>query len=350
MKEAYASFLLGGHMNIYDENGYVDIEVILSINIPFIFIIGGRSTGKTYGALWHAIKECIKFILMRRTQTQTDIINNPDFSPFKPINRDKGTNITTCKIEKNIGGIYDDIESGGAPIGYTTALSTIKNVRGFDASDVDLIIYDEFIPEKHERGIKAEADALWNAIETMNRNRELIGLPPIQLLALANSNDLANPLFLDLGVIRVIKKMQKKGQNAYINRERGLAIFDLGDSEISVKKAETALYKLKKGSDFAKMSLSNQYANEIAGRIKSRSLKEFLPIVMIGELCIYEHKHDDILYATTHKLGNPDTYTLGDVDKARFIRTYMWVWEYFINNKIEFEEHLCEILLKKVFM
>lgn len=337
-------------MKIYLENGYVDIKKILALRIPFIFIIGGRSTGKTYGALLHAIIETIKFILMRRTQTQTDIINNPDFSPFKPINRDHGLNITTKKIEKNIGGVYENIEEGGAPIGYTTALSTIKNVRGFDASDVDLIIYDEFIPEKHERLIKGEADALWNAIETINRNRELLGLPPVQLLALANSNDLANPLFLDLGVIRVIQKMQKKGQNCYINRERGLAIFDLGDSEISVKKAQTALYKLKKGSEFANMSLSNKYSNEVAGKIKSRSLKEFVPIVMIGELCIYEHKSEGTLYATTHKLGNPPQFGLGDVEKARFIRSYMWVWDCYITNDIEFEEYLCEILLKKVFM
>ena len=337
-------------MNIYLESKYLDIEKILSINIPFIFIIGGRGTGKTYGALEYIIKNYKHAMLMRRTQTQTDMINEPEFSPFKKLNIDHNWDITTKVIKKNLGGIYDDIESGGPPIGYTCALSTLKNIRGFDASNVEILIYDEFIPEKHERPMKGEADALWNAYETINRNRELEGGKPLQLLALANSNELANPIFMDLEVIRIIQKMQKKGQNCYINRERKFAIFDLGDSEISQKKNETALYRLKQGSNFSEMSLGNKYSNEIAGKIKSRSLKEFRPVVKIGELCIYEHKFDRTLYISTHTTGSPPEYGLGDVEKARFRRNFIWVWDEYIRNQIEFEEYLCEILLKKVFM
>lgn len=337
-------------MRIYQENGYLDMELILSINIPFIFIIGGRGTGKTYGALEYVIENKKKHMLMRRTQIQTDMINEPDFTPFKKLNADKGWKITTKTIKNNLGGVYDNIEDGGLPIGYTCALSTIKNIRGFDASDVEILIYDEFIPEKHERPMKGEADALWNAYETINRNRELTGGEPLQLLALANSNDLANPIFMDLEVIRKVQKMQKSGQNSYIDRTRKLAIFDLGDSPKSEEKSTTALYNLKKGSDFNDMALGNKYSNEIAGKIKSRSLKEFRPIVMIGELCIYEHKHDRSLYISTHKTGSPDEFGLGDVEKARFRKNYMWIWDDYIRNNIEFEEYLCEIMLKKVFM
>jgi len=337
-------------MNIYQENGYIDIRKILALMISFIFIIGGRGTGKTYNAEDVAIADDIKFILMRRTQTIIDMISMPEFSPFKKLNANNDWDVTIRKITKNHGGIYNNIEEGGPPIGYLCALSTIKNVRGFDASDVELLIYDEFIPEAHDRPIKHEATALWNAYETINRNRELEGEKPLQLLALANSNDLANPIFMDLGIVRIVQKMQKNGQNCYINRERNLAIFDLGDSEISEKKSKTVLYGLKKGSDFNKMSLGNKYTNEIAGKIKSRSLKEFRPIVMVGELCIYEHKYDGTTYASTHKFGNPPTFGLGDVDKARFRREYMWIWDDYIRNEMEFEEYLCEILLKKVFM
>jgi hypothetical protein len=337
-------------MNIYLENKYLDFEKILSIDIPFIFIIGGRGTGKTYGALKYAIDKCLPHMLMRRTQTQTDLINDPEFTPYKKLNQDQGWDITTKTLKKNLGGIFENIEEGGTLLGYTCALSTIKNIRGFDASNIKLLIYDEFIPEKHERPLKGEADALWNAYETINRNRELHNEKPLQLVALANSNDLANPIFMDLGVIRTVQKMQAKGQNSYINRDRKFAIFDLGDSKISVDKNDTVLYTLKKGSEFADMSLGNRYNNEVAGRIKSKPIKEYRPIVKIGELCIYEHKHDGSLYASTHKTGSPPEYGLGDIEKARFRNSYIWVWHAYISNSIEFEEYLCEILLKKIFI
>ncbi len=337
-------------MNIYQENGYLDIKRILSIGIPFIFIIGGRGTGKTYGALEYTINEEIMSMLMRRSQTQTDMINDPEFSPFKKLNVNNEWNIQTKKKNKNLGLIYDGDDEAGPPLGYTCALRTIKNVRGFDASNVEILIYDEFIPEKHEGSFKGEAEALWNAYETINRNRELEGFKPLQLLALANSNMLANPIFMDLGVIRIIQKMQKKGQNCYINRDRGIAIFDLGDSEISEQKQETALYHMKQGSTFNAMALGNQYSNEVGGKIKSKNLKEYKPLVSVGELCIYEHKNTRKLYITTHKLGNPPHYDLGDVEKTRFRTRYLWVWDEYIKNKIDFEEVLCDILLKKIFM
>ena len=53
-------------MSIYLKNGYVDIERILNYRIPFNFIIGGRGTGKTYGALKYAYENDIRFMLMRR--------------------------------------------------------------------------------------------------------------------------------------------------------------------------------------------------------------------------------------------------------------------------------------------
>ena len=38
-------------MGLYLPNGYVDIRWILAQGLPFNFLVGGRGTGKTYGAL-----------------------------------------------------------------------------------------------------------------------------------------------------------------------------------------------------------------------------------------------------------------------------------------------------------
>ena len=37
-------------MNVYLPNGYADMGKIMSLPYPLIFVIGGRGTGKTYGA------------------------------------------------------------------------------------------------------------------------------------------------------------------------------------------------------------------------------------------------------------------------------------------------------------
>jgi len=75
-------------MNIYLESGYLNIAKILGKKLPFNFIIGGRGTGKTYGALKHVYNTGTRFMLMRRTQAQCDLINKPEFNPFKTLCRD----------------------------------------------------------------------------------------------------------------------------------------------------------------------------------------------------------------------------------------------------------------------
>ena len=68
-------YFIGGlytSMHLYDKNGYVDIPEILKHEAIFIFIYGGRGTGKTYGTLKSMVTDKHKFIYMRRLQAQAD--------------------------------------------------------------------------------------------------------------------------------------------------------------------------------------------------------------------------------------------------------------------------------------
>ena len=246
-------------MNLFLPSGYLDMEKIINIDASFIFVIGARGTGKTYGAVKYALDNDIKFIFMRRKQIQVDLIKNDSFNPFNAVDPD----LMMKNINKSLSGVYRSIfdeekqkrEPTGLPIGYILALTTVSNIRGFDASDVELIIYDEFIGEKHEKAIKDESGAVLNAYETINRNRELNGSPPVKMLLLANSNDLVNPVFTGLKLVKTAEKLQKSKENVYINKARGLAIVMVKDSPISKQKADTALYKLAgEGSDFSAMA------------------------------------------------------------------------------------------------
>ena len=334
-------------MRIYDSNGYVNVRGILDEGYPFNFLIGGRGTGKTYTTLKVAREDRKKFMLMRRTQSQADLISQPEFSVIKPLNEDLGWNVMVHRISKYNSAFYEVSGETEQEIGYTCALSTISNMRGFDASDIQLIIFDEFIPEKHERLLKNEADALFNAYETMNRNREIKGVAPIQLVCLANANDITNPVFESLKLIRIADRMQKGNSDRWTDDKRGIQLIMLHRSPISRKKAQTVLYNLTEGSDFANMALDNDF-NVDRQHVRARPLAEFVPVCSVGELCIYRHKAENRLYASTHLSGVFNkTFSLSDSDILHYQRIYRVQWDMYISGKIDFEDVLAEKLFLK---
>lgn len=332
-------------MSIYLDNGYIDIEKILSYDMPFNFVIGGRGTGKTYGALLSAYNDNRRFILMRRTQTQCDLINKPEFNPYKAINNDTDHNITVKSISKYNSKMVEADEDTERIVGYTCALSTISNMRGFDASDVSLLIYDEFIPEKHERPLKNEGSAFLNAYETINRNRELKGLKPLQVLCLANAFNIANPIFLELGLVGRCEKMKNAGNEVYIDKSRGIAIVMLYNSRISKAKADTALYRLSSGS-YTDMALSNDFIYNSTDNIKSLSLSEYKLICTIGEISIYRHKSNRKYYVSEHRTGTAPLYKSDEVNLMRYRKNHgLLLYSAYMRNNIIFEN----ILTKSLF-
>lgn len=332
-------------MGIYLDNGYLDIEKILSYKMPFSWIIGGRATGKTYGALKYAYESHTRFILMRRTQAQTDLINKAEFNPYKAINQDLGTDIQVRSISKYNSRIYEPSEDGEQLLGYTCALSTISNMRGFDASDCRLLIYDEFIPERHERPIKGEGAAFLNAYESINRNRELKGEDPLQVLGLANAFNIANPIFMELGLVGRCEKMKNADQELFIDKERGILLVLLQHSRISKAKADTALYRLSSGS-YKDMALSNDFIYNNSDSIKAQGLKEYKLICTVGEISIYRHKSNRDYYVSEHRTGTAPLYKSDEVGIMRYRRKHGLVLApAYVNNRVMFEN----ILTKSLF-
>ena len=340
-------------MQLYLDNGYANIPGILSTNMTFLFCIGGRGTGKTYGALEYVLDNHVKFCLMRRTQAQLDTIARPDTSPFKAVQRNKDYQ-WTCEpvsVGKSIYGYFKtttDPETGapvhGELLGYAIALSTVANLRGFDMSDVDVLIYDEFIPETHERSLKNESDAFFNAYETINRNRELQGKRPMQVLALANANDFACPILIGMNLVSTVEKMIRSGKTDYINPQKSLGIFLLTDSPISNRKKQTALYRVTHGSAFADMAINNAFEGTNDPDVYSSDLREYNPVVGIGELCVYRHKSAKLYYISTHKSGSVSNYSGDGVDMKRFFTTHKGLMFAVLAGNVVYESHLVKAL------
>lgn len=337
-------------MALYLSNGYVNIEYCLKSGCPWVVLIGGRATGKTFGALEYSIDHDRNIILMRRTQAQADLINRPGFSPINPVAAYKGMTCKTEQISKYNSSIILDPEGDGERIlGFTAALSTFSNLRGFDASGVDLLIFDEFIPETHERQLKNEGLALLNVYETVNRNREMQGRDPLQVLLISNANRLDNEILETLGLVNVVDRMTKRGQEEYINRDRGIAVFMLQDSPISRAKEQTALYQMMQGSSFSEMALGNQFAFDDMTDVRSLPLTGWKLQAQLGPVYIY--KKDQLYYVSRHCAGTPkQIYADTEIDRTKFVRDNPRCRDRILSHRIIYEDFSCKSYLTKLYL
>lgn len=339
-------------MGLYLESGYANMHDIMNKPDTFVFVIGPRGTGKTYGALLEILECGKKFIYLRRTQTEADLVSSEVVNPFKKVIEDHPEfDLDVGSINRNMGG-FDLVEDDciSRPIGYSAALSTFASIRGMDFSDVDIIFFDEFIPEKRARPIKEEFQALMNMYETVNRNRELQGKQPVKLVCCANSNDIANPIFIGLEIVNRIARMMDKGTEVYRDPSRALAVYMLMHSPISEKKAQTALYRLTKNNDFSQMALENIFQVDTSS-VSSRRLTEYRPVARIGEMVVYKHKSRAEFYVNCSRSGSVrDVFTTSDVDRKRFVSKYSYLYFRYLADDIIFEDVSSLVLFEKYFL
>lgn len=336
-------------------------SIIEEPDLPIMFLWGGRGTGKTYGALeqaelhYRATGE--RFIYLRRTNTQLDECMRAENNPFKTLNKNNNWSIYPTK-ERDFGRAFYECDvdySGklsikGLPHGYMLSLSTIGNIRGLSYDDVALVIYDEFMKMPMEKTMKGEGRAFADMYESINRNREFTGEKPLKVVCLSNANDLANDLFVYYSLVDRVEFMLKNNKMQYLDYGRGLALLRFDDSEISKKKANTALYRFTgKDSEYTKFALANAFAETDIPTIKTQNLLEYKPLVTINNLTIYEHKSNRIYYATFHKSGTVETFSNSEIDRKRFCRKYMFLWTAHLNEKIFFETYEIYRIFEKIF-
>lgn len=344
-------------LSLYENSGYLSIPAVLGYGQKFNYVWGGRGTGKTYGGLKYCIENKKIFVYMRSLQAQVDTIKIPELSPFKKLNKDMGWNIYPKSIGKNVAAFYHTHkdEKGnyvyeGELLGYAIALNTFANLRGFDASDVEVGIYDEFIPEKRERKVENAGYSFKNAYETMNRNRELDGEEPIQFLLFSNSENLSCNMFIENNLMEKVSSMSLKKQSVSILSERSIGLFNLYDSPISQKKAETVLYKMSgEKSNFNSMALGNEFYSADYSNIRSLSLKTVVPICRVDAITIYSQKSNSKFYVSRHHSGNPPAYDATDKDITAFRRDYIYLWDRYLSNLIEFEDITSKSLFENYF-
>lgn len=323
---------------------FYDCTEVIENNFTFCFLIGGRGIGKTYSALRYIIEHNVKTMYLRNKDTEIKFACSPEGNPFKKLNSDYGYQIKIPRIGYTLKSIIDDASK--ECIGYAAPVCTFGNIAGADFSDIDLSIYDEFIPKKTDRIIGNLGELFSAAYETMNRNRELLGEKPIKSIFLTNSNSLASDVLIYFGLVPVIEQMIKNGENVYTDCQRSIYV-ELIQSEISEQKRQTALYKAIAGSAYADMALNNDFAFDSFYNVKKRPIKEYYPICAIDEIYIYRHKSNGTYYACRSRADCP-AFTSAD-SLALFYRSYGFdIREQCINGNMYFSEFLIKNILTKL--
>ena len=307
---------------LYLESGYLDFDFVMSRKpqVPFIFMIGGRGTGKTYGAIQWTIKNDEHVLFMRRTQDEVDtIMNDANLSAAKTPVEDMGYTLSARRISKKNSILSYAKDPEDPPVDFITtcALSTFASLRGFSAAQYKYLFFDEFIKEPHVHALKSEGRALFNAYETVSRNRELFGLPPLRMICMSNSEDIYNPIFSEFGLENDFLKMSEMGQNYKIIRDR-IAIYNLSDSPISWQKAETAIYQLG-NTTFNEMALANRFSVDTS-IIKSMSLKGMKPVCNYRGVCFYTGR--GVIYAAGAENHSVESYGGTEREKKGLLATY----------------------------
>lgn len=313
----------------------------------FNFIIGGRGIGKTYGLLEYMMKNGYNFIYLRRSNTEIKVCSREAGNPFKKLNDDLDCYYFIEGSEEISVIRYLDEQENKHTIGYAAALSTFSNMRGVDFSDIEYIIFDEFVPQNETRKlIKNELEAFLNFYETVNRNRELLGQDPVRVFFLSNAVSIASPILTGLDLTKVIEKMIKKDQRYYYNQDKSIMIHLPFDSEFAAEKGETFLYKLTSGMAFSKHALQNMFAYDSFFNVKSKNIKEYTPVCAYDNMYIYKHKTGPEYYVCYARADCP----VYDADsKDLFRRKYGIKFKTaIIEGRMIFSEYSIKTLLSEI--
>lgn len=261
-----------------------------------------RGPGKTTGALLGAMLRGLKIMYIKRTINDVKMITKGgvvDLSPWATINRLKGTNYKAVPV-KGVDGFAEVIPHDAEdqpildeePIGYICALSAAGKIKGFDLSEkVDIMLVDEFVPNKGVIAKQSEGDQTLDILATLMRDRHKRGLPDIKLWLFSNCDYLACPISRTLGLLDDIYELSCKGTNFYYNQLRGMLIHHITSDEFSSTINDT-IFSFMKDTDWYKRNIEGEFDDDFSNIEIKPSLKNYKCIATIK----YNNKNGYILY------------------------------------------------------
>lgn len=322
-----------------------------------------RGPGKTYSLLYYCYKNKIPFIYLKRTKEDVDFLtsipdadDSMDPSPYAPINRDYGTNIKIFKIKEGMAGFWEADSDGnriGSPIGYIFAFSVVSKIKGFNFDKIDIICFDEFIPQPTEIVRKASGRSLLSIYMTVSRDREKRGRTPLKLIMFANAEEIST---YETNILEITDDMAdleiSGGSHLYIE-DRGILLHHITEDEIPITAAEqSAIFKGMKGTAWHDYAFGGHFTNNDFSNIKNTSLKGYSCYIRL----VYQRKALYIYinqstgkYHMCYSSGKPTfTYDLSKENdqKLFYVTHYLQLTEALINGRMTFQKYTMYDIIK----
>lgn len=318
-----------------------------------------RGPGKTYSTLRYCIEEGIKFVFMKRTIDDVNLMcsrmegtldpDDNDLSPFSPLNRDFNWNIYPFTISsKGLAGFYHGevgedgkLHPVGNLLGWIVACSAVTKFKGFSMDGADFLIFDEFIPKPWERINKKEGDSVLDMYETISRDRIKRGRKELKLICLANATSLNNPMFNTLDVVDIAAQMDIEEREYTYTEDGTLLHFIQGNFDTDEEKPKTGIQKRMADTPWGVMAYGGHFGYNDFTNIGRTSLKGFHPVCSLSykKDNFYIYMKDGFYYMCKSKHNSNNVYNLNrENDQKKFYIDYsLDLREACIDGKMLFE-------------
>lgn len=349
---------------IYDKNGFPDFEKIHDLSGTLNVLLAARSTGKTYGLLKKVLSDKNrKMLFMRTTKKDLEESLYNDNSTINQLNQDEGWHYYAQRNSKSaFYSIYADytINDRGkkAPVGEEVhkALSLIDTggVRGIVDMSLTDIVYDEFIKRKQEiiRNYKYQAEAYLDIVFSVNRDRELRGLPPLKQWLLGNSDNLNVPLLTYFNLVGQIISMRDRHENYRKLPEKNISIFLMDDCPRAEMLKQTELGRLTDGTEYADMAYSNDFINDDFENCIAMPIGQYNPLFTIAGIMVMQHKTKERWYVreyTGEAINGCRRFPGNDRGRVQCRESWAFLYFMYMEGLIYFSRYTVKLKFREIF-
>lgn len=233
-------------------NKFYTTKRVLSYNTPFIFTLGNRSIGKTFGWTKRTIDVFLakrrKFIYVRRYEEDLKRVA-PSF--FDAV---------AFKFPGHEFSVQGNGKSGtvfridGMQAGITIALSTATKFKSISLPDYDTIMFDEFLSEDNDY-LTDEVGKALGLYQTVARGDGKAIRPEVRFVFIANNVSMNNPYFRELK----IRERIRPGAKYTVDPDRAWVVELTNNKAIADEIVQTPFGKMLAKTKYGDYSLHSQF-------------------------------------------------------------------------------------------